>query len=63
MVQRKYPQHFLLYITAVEVEQEHSKHYTEEAIVHGLKHKVCHDLSNLPQLLRQKWKFDIPLIY
>ena len=29
----------------------------------GLQQKVCRDLSNLPQLLRQKWKFDIPLLY
>lgn len=29
----------------------------------GLQRKACRDLSNPQQLLRQKWKFDIPLLY
>lgn len=41
---------------------EHSRHKKQKQPV-GLQCKVCRDLSNLQQPLRQKWKFDILLLY
>lgn len=48
-----------------EILQFYSRHYrrSSHCASVGLKHRVHGDLSNLPQLLRQKRKFDIPLLY
>lgn len=56
-----------LHVNVLVVGKDRSNAHTREKSSHcasvSLQYKVCRDLSNLPQLLRQKWKFDIPLLY
>ncbi len=56
-----------LSVTILVVGKDRSTAETRERSSHcasvGLQRTLCRDLSNLPQLLRHKWKFDIPLLY